>query len=123
MNCRFTKKRKKKLASEFAQANQEKSLKLWDHNEAAGQVSYKRFMKRDTRISLRRPESRSLHCNLDFSQDAVAAFYVKLDKLYSKHHFPADHVYNMDETGLLNVQQKCLKVLSPNGAQQLGAST
>ncbi|KAK2717302.1 hypothetical protein QYM36_006173 [Artemia franciscana] len=52
----------------------------------------------------------------------LATFHEKLDKLYSKYHLPADCVYNTDETGLLNVQQKCLKVLSPNGAKQLGAT-
>jgi hypothetical protein len=79
-------------------------------------------MKRHSRISLHRPESSSLHCNLGFSCDAVATFYEQLDKLYSEYYFPADHIYKMDETGLLNVQQKCLKVLSPNGTKQLGAT-
>ncbi|KAK2721384.1 hypothetical protein QYM36_003611 [Artemia franciscana] len=80
-------------------------------------------MERHTRISLRRPESTSLHCNLGFNRAAVDTFYKHLEELQSKFHFPADRIYNMDETGLSNVKQKCRKVLSPKGVKQLGATT
>jgi len=83
-------------------------------------IGIRGLMERHNRISLRRPESISLHCKLGFSREAVATFY---EKLHSKIHFPAGRVYNIDETDLLNVQQKWLKVMSPNGAKQLGATT
>ncbi|KAK2710067.1 hypothetical protein QYM36_013666 [Artemia franciscana] len=123
MNYGLTKKRTKKLAWEFAKANTLKYPKSWDDNEAAGEDWYKGFMERHTRISLRRPESTSLHRNLGFNRAAVDTFYKHLEELQSKFHFPADRIYNMDETGLSNVQQKCRKVLSPKGVKQLGATT
>ncbi|KAK2716047.1 hypothetical protein QYM36_010577 [Artemia franciscana] len=123
MNYRLTKKQTKKLAWEFAKANTLKYPKSWDDNEAAGEDWYKGFMERHTRISLRRLESTSLHCNLGFNRAAVDTFYKHLEELQSKFHFPADRIYNMDETGLLNVQQKCRKVLSLKGVKQLGATT
>ncbi|XP_065557820.1 uncharacterized protein LOC136025761 [Artemia franciscana] len=123
MNYGLTKKRTKKLAWEFAKANTLKYPKSWDGNEAAGEDWYKGFMERHTRISLRRPESTSLHRNLGFNRAAVDTFYKHLEELQSKFHFPADRIYNMDETGLSNVQQKCRKVLSPKGVKQLGATT
>ncbi|KAK2709283.1 hypothetical protein QYM36_013073 [Artemia franciscana] len=109
MNYGLTKKQTKKLAWEFAKANTLKYPKSWDDSEAAGEDWYKGFMERNTRISLRRPESTSLHRNLGFNHAAVDTFYKHLEELQLKFHFPADCIYNMDETGLLNVQQKCRK--------------
>ena len=95
----------------------------WDTEKSAGKDGLYGFLRKQPSISLRRPEPTSIQRNLGFNRVAVDTFYRNLGELYSKYKFPASRIFNLDETGLTNVQTKCQRVLSPKGVKQLGATT
>ena len=67
--------------------------------------------------------------NLQVSREILVSIvllltlFIGIGELYSKYKFPASRIFNLDETGLTNVQTKCQRVLSPKGVKQLGATT
>lgn len=59
-----------------------------------------------------------------FNKPAVDDFFNKLQAVIDKHNIKdAQHIYNMDETGLSTVQKKTRKVLALKGKRQVGAIT
>ena len=49
-------------------------------------------------------------------------FFDNLEKVYEKHNFSADQIYNMDETGFSNVMDQ-VKVIARRGTRQVGRIT
>lgn len=93
-------------------------------SESAGNDWLKLFCRRhkDT-LSIRTPTGTSFDRAKGFSRDNVNVFFDLLEKLYSKHNFPATRIWNVDETGLSVVQSKQQKVLGRKGKRQIGAMT
>lgn len=71
----------------------------------AGKDWYYGFIKRHLNISLRKPKATSLNKITAFNEIEVRKFFDNLESLQKIHHFDADHIYNVDETGITNVQR------------------
>lgn len=111
----------RKLAFKFAEVN---SLK---HNfdktsQTAGKDWFYSFKKRHPNISLRRPESTSINRITAFNETEVKFFFNNFEALQKKYQFDANRIYNVDETGISNVQRNS-KILAPKGQKQVGMAT
>lgn len=76
-------------------------------------------LKRHPNISLRKPESTSINRITAFNKTEVQMFFNNLEALQTKHHFDASRIYNVDETGISNVQRNS-RILAPKGQKQVG---
>ncbi|KAJ4447655.1 uncharacterized protein [Periplaneta americana] len=111
----------RKLAYEFAAANNKQLLPNWSEEKMAGKEWLRSFMKRH-KLSLRQPEATSLSRATSFNKFNVDKFFSNLKSTYEKFGFGPEDVYNLDETGLTTVQ-KPGKVVSPCGQKQVGKIT
>lgn len=71
------------------------------------------FLKRHkNELGVRKPSGTSFASVKGFNKEAVFKFFDLLDEEFDKHHYPADHVFNVDETGLSIVQSKMSSVIA-----------
>ncbi|XP_045452707.1 chaetoglobosin A biosynthesis cluster protein C-like [Melitaea cinxia] len=108
----------RKIAFKFAEVN---NLK---HNfdkktHMAGKDWFYAFKKRNPNISLRRPESTSINRITAFNETEVKMFFNILESLQTKYQFDTNRIYNVDETGISNVQRNS-RILAPKGQKQVG---
>lgn len=61
------------------------------------------FLKRNSSISLRKPENTSIGRITGFTKTAVGEFFNNLKTSLEKHHPAAKDIYNLDETGVTTV--------------------
>ncbi|KAF2893108.1 hypothetical protein ILUMI_13064 [Ignelater luminosus] len=78
------------------------------------------FLRRHTNLSLRSPEPTSMTRATGFNVTAVRTFYKLLGSVYENSQLTPDHIYNVDETGIMTVPNKESKVLNLRGTQQIG---
>lgn len=96
----------KKLAFQYAKANNLKYPDKWNENESAGRQWYRTFRKAyKNRISLRKPESTSLGRMASFNKPNVETFFGKLREIYSRYSLQPQNVWNLDETGCPTVHK------------------
>lgn len=88
----------------------------------AGRDWLKGFMKRNSKISVRKPEATSINRITAFNKPAVSRFYDNLDSVMKIHNFQPDRIFNVDETGLTTVHEP-EPVLAEKGVKQVGAAT
>ncbi|CAH1974021.1 unnamed protein product [Acanthoscelides obtectus] len=110
----------RRLVFEYAEKNCiphqfNKSAKL------AGQDWFNGFLKRNLRISIRKPEATSMSRITAFNKEVDLFFYNHNCEM-DKYEFTASRIYNFDETGISTVQ-KPGKILGPKGIKQVGAAT
>lgn len=88
--------------------------------QMAGKKWHYSFMKRHPDLSLRQPRATSFNRATAFNKDMVN----KLIEVTEKHSInEARHFYNVDETGLTNVQRKPRKIIAQKGKHQVGSIT
>ncbi|XP_045456865.1 MFS-type transporter clz9-like [Melitaea cinxia] len=85
----------------------------------AGKDWFYAFKKRNPNISLRRPESTSINRITAFNETEVKMFFNNLESLQTKYQFDANRIYNVDETGISNVQRNS-RILASKGQKQVG---
>lgn len=90
----------KKLAYEFAKANEIKYPASWNNNKMAGANWLASFRKRHKNLSLRKPENTSAARSFGFNKTAVNDFFQNLENIYRKYNFTADRIFNYDESGI-----------------------
>ena len=101
------------LAYEFALRNNIPN-KFSKESKMAGKDWYYSFMKRNPRISLKKPEGTSLNRVIAFNRQSVSIFFKNLLTVQEKNNFPPTKIFNVDETGVSSVQ-KPQRVLACKG--------
>ncbi|CAH1973720.1 unnamed protein product [Acanthoscelides obtectus] len=82
------------------------------------------FLKRyKLQLSLRKPTGTSYARVQGFNPAAINKFFDILEAEYIKCQYPADRIYNVDETGITIVQTKIPAVVGRKGKRQIGALT
>lgn len=90
----------------------------------AGKDWFYSFMGRHkNKLSLRKPTGTSFSRAKGFNKKEVGKFFDLLEKLYDKNKYPADRIFNVDETGLSVVQSKIPRVIASKGKRQIGSLT
>ena len=77
------------------------------------------FKKRHSNILLRKPEFTSINRITAFNETEVKMFFNNLEALIIKYQFDDNHIYNVDETGIFNVQRNS-RILALKGQKQVG---
>jgi len=103
----------RKIAHETAE---KKKLPHHFKNQIAGRTWMRGFLQRHPELVIRTPEATSVGRAIGFNEPVVRK--AELDK----HHYTADRLYNMDESGL-TVVHKPRKVLAQRGDKQVGKIT
>jgi len=109
----------RKLAFEIAE---KKGLNHRFKKQIAGRTWMRGFLKRNPELVVRTPEATSLGRAIGFNEPVVRKFFDLYKGELEKHHYTADRVYNMDESGL-TVVHKPRKVLAHRGDKQVGKIT
>lgn len=109
----------RKLAYEFAKANQLNFHPSWHHNKMAGKEWLDSFRRRNGNLSLRKPENTSAARSFAFNKTAVTDFYNNLEKVLTKYKFTSDRIFNFDESGISTVLSTP-KVLAEKNQKQIG---
>ncbi|KAG7300114.1 hypothetical protein JYU34_015655 [Plutella xylostella] len=109
----------RKLAFEFANANKLQYPPTWNHNKMAGKDWLDSFRRRNTNLSLRKPENTSAARSYGFNKTAVNDFFGNLEKVLTKYELNADRIYNFDESGISTVMATP-KVLAEKSQKQIG---
>lgn len=117
----ITQQQLRKLVYDFAVAKNIKN-NFSTEKGMAGKCFVYAFLKRNPGISLRLPEPTSLNRVLGFNKAEIDIFFGNLETLMAKYSFPANRIFNVDETGITSVQ-KPGKIYAPTGLKQVGKAT
>lgn len=109
----------RELAYQFAVANKIIIPPEWNKNNKAGIHWLHGFLGRHKELSLRQPESTSLSRTSSFNKTNTTTFFLNLEKLFKKHNFAPNMIWNLDETGCMTVT-KPPKVIAVRGTKQVG---
>lgn len=91
-------------------------------HEKAGRDWLEGFLRRNSTISLRKPESTSANRIEAFNKEEVTLFYDNLNKLNDKYKFLPSRIFNADETGISTVQRPN-KIYAEKGQKRVGFVT
>lgn len=92
--------------------------KEWCERKQAKEGWRRGFMARHKSLSLRKPENTSLSRSTAFNKYMVDQFFDNLKKVLDIHKFPAERIFNLDETGVTTVM-KPVKIVSTTGKKQV----
>ena len=90
--------------------------------QMAGKKWLSGFLKRNTEISIPKPELTSIARATSFNRPAVSKFFNLLKQVIDEKKIVGSRIYNCDDTGMSTVQQPS-KVLATKGKHQVGALT
>ncbi|CAH2100837.1 unnamed protein product [Euphydryas editha] len=94
----------------------------WHTNKMAGRDWMSVFLKRNTSLSIRKPEATSLSRATSFNKSNVQEFYTKLADVVDRFKFTASSIWNADETGVSTVT-KPSKIVAAKGKRNVGSIT
>lgn len=94
----------KQLAYQFAHKLGLKYPEVWKKNLMAGPDQFSTFLKRNSSLSFQQPEAASLSRAMNFNKANVNLFMDNYQKVLLKYNIEAQHIYNIDETGVTTVQ-------------------
>ncbi|KAJ4425644.1 hypothetical protein ANN_27840 [Periplaneta americana] len=112
----------KRMAYQLAQRNN--IPHPFGSNVTAGRAWFDLSIRRHkNKLTIHKPIGTSFSRANGFNREAINKFFDMLEAEYDKHSYPADRVYNVDETGLTVVQSKIPHVIGLKGKRQVGAIT
>nr|XP_047127605.1 uncharacterized protein LOC124808509 [Hydra vulgaris] len=94
----------RRLAFEFAIANNKNVKCNWTEEKMAGIEWLHSFMRRQS-LALRTPEQTSLSRCTSFNETNVGAFFSNLEDVINRFNLQAQDIFNLDETGLTSVHK------------------
>lgn len=112
----------RKLAFNFAKANNITYPGAWNTHQSAGRDWLQSYMKRQKNLSIRKPEATSLGRATSFNRHTVQEFFSNLKLVMEKHQFHPSNIYNMDETALTTVHVPP-KVIAGKNVKQVSQVT
>lgn len=112
-------KQLRKLAYQYAKQLNCKFPEGWKTAQIASEDWLTCFLKRNSSLSIRQPESTSLARAMNFNRVNVNKFFDNLDAVMDRHKFCPNNIYNVDETGCTTVQ-KTSKIIATKGVKQVG---
>lgn len=112
----------RRLAYDCAVEYKLKMPDAWITNKMAGKDWMTAFLKRNPRLSIRKPEATSLGRATSFNKTNIKAFFDKLGNVMDRHKFTASTIYNTDETGVSTVL-KPNKIVAAKGKRNVGSMT
>lgn len=118
----LTKVEVRSLAYQYASAKGKAFPDNWNKEKMAGKEWLRQFMKRQTDLSLRKPEPTSLARSTAFNQVNVKSFFKNYKEILSRRPFSPEQIWNIDETGISTVHVPP-KIISPKGVKQVGQMT
>ena len=98
LNHGLTPRDTRKFAYRFAKANQIEVPLRWKVKEEAGPDWFSLFIKRNSILSIRKPERTSQARAAAVNHPVIDKFYDDLFELYVKYKFPPEKIFNCDET-------------------------
>ncbi|KAF8773274.1 hypothetical protein HNY73_015947 [Argiope bruennichi] len=111
----------RKFAYQFAISLKRKVPDSWEENQQADEDWFSLFLKRNSSLSIRRPEAMSHRRAPSFNKTNVVAFFELSMQCYKYSFGPAD-IWNMDETEISTVQQPD-RLVARWGFKQAGKMT
>ncbi|XP_054261371.1 uncharacterized protein LOC128985651 [Macrosteles quadrilineatus] len=118
----LTKRETRVLAFEYASINKIKCPEQWGVEKIAGKEWMRAFLKRWTKLSLRKPEATSLARATSFNAANVKTFFDNYKTVLSRYKFKEHQIFNLDETGNSTVHNPP-KIIAPKGVKQIGSMT
>ncbi|XP_074040581.1 uncharacterized protein [Leptinotarsa decemlineata] len=118
----MTPKKCRQIAYQFAEANDVKVPNSWEENQQAGEDWFTGFMKRNSTLSIRKPEATSLARMTAFNKTTVGEFFDKLHEVINRNKYRTSNIFNLDETGVTTVPP-VTKVIAQKGEKQIGQVT
>ena len=85
----------------------------------AGKEWLDSFRRRNSNLSLRKPENTSVARSFAFNKTVVNEFFENLEKILTKYNFISDRIYNFDESGISTVMSTP-KILAEKKQKQIG---
>lgn len=107
------------LAYKYAVANKLKFPEKWHEFEMAGADWFTDFLKRNSTLSIRTPESTSIARACNFNKQTVGRFFDQLRDVMQKYGCEPQNIYNLDETGITTAA-KPDKIIASKGVKQVG---
>ncbi|KAJ8972180.1 hypothetical protein NQ314_000310 [Rhamnusium bicolor] len=107
------------LAFQYALALNKSLPTKWAVEKQAGTEWMRCFMKRNPKLSYRKPENISIARTSSFNSQNVKMFFDNYANVQRKEKFSPDRIVNMDETGITTVLQ-APKVICKSGLKQVG---
>jgi molybdenum-dependent DNA-binding transcriptional regulator ModE len=117
----LTAKELRRVVFEYAEKNNIKNS-FNKNTRLAGKDWYYDFLQRNPTISARKPEATSINRITAFNREELELFFGNLQDLMEKYKFNPSKIFNVDETGITNVQQP-LTVLAQKGQKRVGSAT
>lgn len=108
----------RQVAYSFAVGNKIKVPNNWVKKEAASEDWTIGFLKRNSSLSLRKPEKTSQARAAGFNKPVVSLFYDKLEDLMARYKFTANDIWNLDETSNQTVMQPP-NIVAEKGTKQV----
>ena len=81
------------------------------------------FLKRNSILSLRKPEATSAARAMGFNKVVVGNFQTLLEETIEKYRLTPDRIYNVDEMGCSTVAKHVSKIVATKGKKQVGIVT